>query len=258
MHDASFVQTRDTRLVIEKAAEALRAAKSVVVFSGAGLSAESGLPTFRSGANAMWKNEDVARYANPRGYRAHARDAWRWYCMRAKAAASVEPNAGHRAIVEIERRISSCLVVTQNVDGLHHRAGSRFLLELHGNLREPRCFDCGARARWPDADADPTCERCSGLLRPDVVFFEENLPPGAMERARDAAASCDVLISVGTSNLVWPARELPEFALHSGAVVIIVNPDMEGQLPSSERCYHLTGSAGVMLPDLVERAFGHA
>src|SRR5688572_11361450 len=197
---------------VELAAATLRAAKSVVVFTGAGVSAESGLPTFRCGADAMWKSEDVARYANPRGYRAHSRDAWRWYCTRARAARTVEPNPGHRAIAEIERRVVDFVLVTQNVDGLHHRAGSQKVVELHGNLREPRCFECGEHAQWPDEDAEPTCPSCGGLLRPNVVFFEENLPPGALERAQMAAAHCDLLISVGTSNLVWPARELPDYA----------------------------------------------
>lgn len=242
-------------MTIESAASRLRAAKSVVVFTGAGVSAESGLPTFRSGANAMWKNDDVARYANPLGYRAHAADAWRWYCMRARAARGVQPNPGHVAIVEIEQRVPEFLLVTQNVDGLHHRAGSTNVVELHGNLRAPRCCDCGAYAKWPDEDTEPTCPRCRGLLRPDVVFFEENLPTGAMERARDAAATCDLLIAVGTSNLVWPARELPEFALMNGANVLIVNPDMEGQMSASERCIHLQGPGGEVLPRLVTTAW---
>jgi NAD-dependent deacetylase len=241
--------------VIDQAGRALRDARRVVVFTGSGVSAESGLPTFRSGANAMWKNEDVARYANPRGYRAHASDAWRWYCMRARAARDVQPNPGHLAIVEIERRVPEFLLVTQNVDGLHHRAGSTDVVELHGNLREPRCSDCVAYATWPDDDGEPICPRCQGLLRPDVVFFEENLPVGAMERARDAAAACDLLITVGTSNLVWPARELPEFALINGADVLIVNPDMEGQMSASERCIHLVGAAGEVLPKLVDAAW---
>jgi NAD-dependent deacetylase len=243
---------------IAVAAVKLRAAESVVVFTGAGVSAESGLPTFRSGANAIWKNEDVARYANPRGYRAHGVDAWRWYCMRARAARDVQPNPGHTAIVEIERRVPEFLLVTQNVDGLHHRAGSTNVVELHGNLRVPRCFDCGAYAKWPDEDTEPTCAQCRGLLRPDVVFFEENLPAGAMERARDAAAACDVLIAVGTSNLVWPARELPEFAHMNGANVLIVNPDMEGQMSASERCIRLQGPAGEVLPRVVATAWQDA
>jgi NAD-dependent deacetylase len=200
----------------------------------------------------MWKQEDLARYANPRGYRAHSGDAWRWYCMRARAARSVEPNPGHRAIVEIERRVAEFVLVTQNVDGLHQRAGSRQVVELHGNLREPRCFDCGEQAQWPDEDAEPVCPSCGGLLRPNVVFFEENLPRGAMERAHLAASTCDLLISVGTSNLVWPARELPDSAIAHGATVFIVNPDLDGQIRASERCLHLRGQAGEILPRLLD------
>jgi NAD-dependent deacetylase len=240
------------------AASALRGAQRVVVFTGAGISAESGLPTFRSGFNAMWKQADIQRYANPRGYRAHAPESWRWYQMRHRMAGEAQPNAGHNAIVEIERRIPQFTLVTQNVDGLHHRAGSKNLLELHGNLREVRCFDCGRHAPWPPESADPVCARCTGLLRPNVVFFEEELPGDALEHARAATASCDVIISVGTSNLVWPAAELPAFALASGASVIIVNPDMAGQLEPGERCVHVAGAAGAVLPRLVEAAWPDA
>ena len=236
-------------------ADRLRTAKSVVAFTGAGISAESGLPTFRSGADAMWKNEDIARYANPRGYRQHARDAYAWYSMRARTARSVQPNAGHRALVEIERRVPDFLLVTQNVDGLHHRAGSANVIELHGSLREARCFECGVRRDWPDPPGEPTCPRCGGLLRPDVVMFEEMLPPGAMERATDAASACEVFISVGTSSQVWPAAELPHVAAASGATVAIVNPDMDGQAPESERVFHLVGPSGDILPHLIGKAF---
>jgi NAD-dependent deacetylase len=242
---------------IELAAGVLRDATNVVVFTGAGVSAESGLPTFRSGANAMWKQEHIAMYANPTGYRKHAKDAWKWYCARARAAANVLPNFGHGAIVEIERRVPEFLLVTQNVDGLHQRAGSNTVLELHGNLLRPRCFDCGRKGVWPDEGevADPICPNCQGLMRPDVVMFEEMLPDGAMERARDAAARCDLLISVGTSNLVWPARELPEFAAASGAHVLIVNPDLEGQIPARGQVMHLEGTAATVMPALVESAW---
>lgn len=249
----SFVSSPASRVPGDEShvISALRDARSVVVFTGAGVSAQSGLPTFRSGANALWNDADVARYATPHGYRAHSRDAWRWYCMRARAARSVQPNAGHYAIVEIERRAPEFLLITQNIDGLHHRAGSSDVLELHGNLREVRCFDCGARTPWPEDDVEATCARCNGLLRPDVVFFEEELPAGAMEHARDAARECDVLIAVGTSNLVWPARELPEYALAHGAQVIIVNVDMRGQMAPGDRCHHLAGKAGEILPRLL-------
>lgn len=136
--------------IVERAAAKLRIAESVVVFTGAGVSAESGLPTFRSGSNAMWKNVDVARYATPHGYREQQPDAWRWYAMRAQAATSVQPNAGHSAIVEIERRAPEFLLITQNIDGLHQRAGSTHVVELHGNLRQVRCFDCAALIPWPE------------------------------------------------------------------------------------------------------------
>ena len=248
-------QPPDPRDSLERAATVLRDARSVVVFTGAGVSAESGLATFRSGANAIWNDPEVSTYPTPRGYRAHIPKSWRWYAMRAETAANATPNPGHVGIAEIERRVPEFLLVTQNVDGLHHRAGSKSVVELHGNLRETRCFDCNARSPWPSQPADPKCARCGGLLRPDVVFFEEDLPFDALDRARDAAERCDVLISVGTSNLVWPARELPDLAHAAGAAVVIVNVDMTGQMPPSDRVTHLTGSAAEMLPHLVAEAW---
>ena len=233
----------------------LRDARSVVAFTGAGVSAESGLATFRSGGNALWNDPEVSTYPTPRGYRAHVPKSWQWYAMRAQAAADARPNSGHVAIAAIERRVPDFLLVTQNVDGLHHRAGSTRVVELHGNLRETRCFDCDARSAWPTQPADPRCARCGGLLRPDVVFFEENLPADALERARAAAERCDVLVSVGTSNLVWPARELPDVAHSAGAHVVIVNLDMTGQMPPGDRVVHLTGTAGDVMPRMVARAW---
>ena len=239
---------------LEAAADALRHATSVVVFTGAGVSAESGLPTFRSGQDAMWRVEDVRNFAYPDGYRRNAPRSWEWNAHRAAAAARAEPNPGHRAIAEIEERVERCLLVTQNIDGLHQRAGSRNVLELHGNLLRTRCFDCDATSTWPDSPAPPICESCGGLRRPDVVMFEENLPVGAMERAVATARDCDVLISVGTSNLVWPAAELPRYALRAGAHVLIINPDMEGQ-PIGLKVQYLPGAAGDVLPRLVRLAW---
>ena len=229
----------------------LRDAQRVVVFTGAGVSAESGVPTFRSDANSLWREVDVRNFAYPDGYRRNQPDAWRWYAQRAAKVVEVMPNAAHHAIAEIERRVPEFLLVTQNIDGLHQRAGSHNVLELHGNLREARCFDCDARAPWL---ADPLCAACGGLLRPDVVMFEEELPPGAMDRAREAAESCDLLLSVGTSNLVWPATEVPRYALRSGADVVIINPDMTGQ-PNGRRVTYLIGAAGQVLPQLVRQAW---
>lgn len=229
------------------AAALLREARSVVVFTGAGVSAESGVPTFRAAANALWNQVDVRNFAYPDGYRRNQPDAWRWYAQRAAKTREVVPNAGHVAIAEIERHAGKFLLVTQNIDSLHQRAGSKDVLELHGNLRQPRCFDCGARSDWLSA---PVCSACRGLLRPDVVMFEEELPEGAMDRAREAAESCDVLISVGTSAQVWPAAEIPRYARRAGARVVVVNPDMEGQ-PSGHHVTQLVGTAGAILPQLV-------
>ena len=241
-------------MTFDTAATLLRDAKRVLVFTGAGVSAESGVPTFRSDANALWREVDVRNFAYPDGYRRNQPEAWRWYSQRAAKVREVAPNAAHFAIAEIERRVPEFLLVTQNIDNLHQRAGSRSVLELHGNLREARCFDCGARSPWVE---DPACEACGGLLRPDVVMFEEELPPGAMERAREAAESCDLLLSVGTSNLVWPATEVPRYALRSGADIVIINPDMSGQ-PIGLRVSHLIGAAGAILPELVRVAWPKA
>lgn len=244
---------------IERAAGLLSRAKRVVVFTGAGVSAESGVPTFRSDASSLWRAVDVRNFAYPDGYRHNQPDAWRWYAQRAAKAKDVSPNPGHVAIAEIERRVPEFLLVTQNIDDLHQRAGSVNVLELHGNLREVRCFECGARSEWPELASlpDPVCGACGGLLRPDVVMFEEELPAGAMERAREAAEECDLLLSVGTSNLVWPAAELPRYALRSGAAVVIINPDMSGQ-PLGARVIPLVGGSGTILPELVRLSWAEA
>ena len=253
----------DVRPELEHAARVLREASRVVVFTGAGVSAESGMPTFRSGSDGLWRQVDLRNFAYPDGYRRNQPDAWRWYAMRAAKAREIEPNRGHVAIAEMERRVprsarddNGFVVVTQNIDSLHQRAGSRNVIELHGNLREVRCFECQARSAWPPLESlpDPVCARCDGLLRPDVVMFEEMLPWGAMERATLASGDCDLLISVGTSNLVWPAAELPRYAQRAGAEVLIVNPDMSGQ-PSGRGVTHLVGASGEILPVLVRLAW---
>ena len=239
---------------LSDAAKLLRNVPSVVVFTGAGISAESGIPTYRSGADGLWSAQNMAKYANPRGYRANLPDSYEWYRNRAEGDAAADPNAGHRAIVEIASRVSNLTLVTQNIDGLHHRAGSHDVIELHGNLREARCDDCGSRIGWSTAPAQPVCTTCGGMLRPDVVMFEEMLPVEAMERAQRASSSADMLISVGTSNQVWPAAELPLIASRSGAAVVIVNPDLDGQ-PSGRRISYLRGLAGDVLPALVAAAW---
>jgi NAD-dependent deacetylase len=236
---------------IERARMALKNARSVVVFTGAGISAESGIPTYRSGPDALWSAEKFERFANPRGYRKHLPASYEWYRARAFDAATAEPNAGHLAIARLSSYVVQLLVVTQNVDGLHVRAGSRDVIELHGNLREARCSKCDGRMAWSKTPERPICAECGGMLRPDVVMFEEMLSERDLDRARNAAAECDVLVSVGTSNVVWPAKELPLIALDSGATVLIVNTDLTGQ-PTGHRVIELEGTAGAVLPRLLD------
>jgi len=234
----------------ERAQSLLREARSVVVFTGAGMSAESGIATYRSGDNALWTARHFEMYANPRGYRAHLPASYAWYRERASTVAAAQPNAGHRAVARLAALVSDLVVVTQNVDGLHLRAGSPRVLELHGHLREARCVDCGVHLAWTRAPEAPVCADCGGMLRPCVVMFEEMLDEAVLQAAQDAARGCDVLISVGTSNQVWPARELPLVAAAAGAEVIVVNTDLDGQ-PSGQRIMHLSGRAGDILPALV-------
>jgi NAD-dependent deacetylase len=239
---------------LHEAARLLAGARAVVVFTGAGVSAESGVPTYRSGADGLWSVQNMARYANPRGYRANLPESYAWYRARAESLAAVQPNAAHHAIARMTSLVPRPTVITQNIDSLHQRAGSRDVIELHGHLRSARCDGCQARFDWTTAPTEPRCPDCSGMLRPDVVMFEEMLPEDACSAAWAAARTADVLLSVGTSNQVAPASDLPLVALQCGASVIIVNPDMNGQ-PSHGRTVKLAGLAGTVVPDLVERAW---
>src|SRR3954463_8126956 len=234
---------------LERAAAALRAARSVVVFTGAGVSAESGVPTYRGEEDGLWSKHNLERYANPRGYARHLTDAYAWYRARASSMAEVQPNAAHFAIARLAHQVPQLTVVTQNIDSLHQRAGSRDVIELHGNLREFRCDGCHWRVTWDQAPSIPTCPACGDNIRPDVVMFEENLPTHAFETARMAAQRCDVLLSVGTSNQVWPASQLPLTTLEHGGSVVIVNPDLTNQ-PEYHNVIAIRGKAGEALPML--------
>ena len=236
---------------LKRAAELLRAARAVVVFTGAGVSAESGVPTYRGQEDGLWSKHNLDRYANPRGYAAHLSDAYAWYRARAQSVAEVEPNAAHFAIARLAERVPKLTVVTQNIDSLHQRAGSREVVELHGNLREFRCDGCGWRVGWDRASESPICQRCGDHIRPNVVMFEENLPIDAFDSAEVAAHECDVLISVGTSNQVWPAAQLPLTTLESGGSVIIINPDLTDQ-PYHRNVIPIRRKAGDALPALID------
>ena len=235
---------------LRDAAKVLGGARAVVVFTGAGVSAESGVPTYRSGADGLWSAQNMERFANPRGYHKHLPASYEWYRARAEGVLAVKPNAAHHSIAKLAELVPSFTLVTQNIDSLHQRAGSTNVIELHGHLRTARCVRCDARIEWREAPQEPRCS-CGGMLRPEVVMFTEMLPERAYAAAVEAAATCDVLISVGTSNQVFPAAEIPRIALEAGATVIIVNPEMDGQ-PEHERVLQLRGRAGDILPSLLQ------
>lgn len=214
---------------LARARALLQKARSCVVLTGAGMSAESGVPTFRDAQTGVWSKFDPMQLASREGFLADPAFVWRWYSSRRERVVQVQPNAGHLALVGHERRFSPFAIVTQNVDGLHTRAGSTAVLELHGNLTRTKCFaDCGVRIDDP-ADLPPgeppVCPACGQWLRPDVVWFGEMLDPAVLERAERLAARCEVMLVVGTSGLVYPAAGLAHLAKRSGAQVIVVNPN---------------------------------
>ena len=228
----------------------LRRARHVAVLTGSGISAESGVPTFRDAQTGLWAKYRPEELATPEAFAREPKLVWRWYAWRREIVARAEPNAGHRAIVALAARVPRLTLITQNVDGLHQRAGSTDVIEFHGNLARSTCSREGIVTEPPDGDeVPPRCPRCGAYLRPDVVWFGEMIPPPAMTRAFDAAQSCDIFLSVGTSSLVYPAAALAEAAHAAGACVVEINPE---RTPHSHFAAHLlAGPAGEMLPALL-------
>lgn len=239
---------------VERARQLLEDATSVAVLTGAGISAESGIPTFRDALTGLWSKFRPEDLATPEAFEANPRLVWDWYAWRRERVSHALPNAGHRALVELERRLrgreAGFTLVTQNVDGLHRAAGSERVIELHGNIRRVKCFDHHhAVESWVENGGVPTCPRCGSRLRPDVVWFGEALPPEALAAAIAAARTCDVFVCVGTSTVVEPAASLPFAALEAGARVIEVNP--QATPLTREATVSLRGNAGEVLPPLV-------
>ena len=234
---------------MEQARSLLRNARKLTVLTGAGISAESGVPTFR-GAGGLWKQFRPEELGTPSAFARDPELVWEWYDWRRGLISKAEPNPGHRALVEFERRVPQYTLVTQNVDGLHQLAGSQAVLEVHGSIWRLRCTVC--TREWADRTVPvtipPQCE-CGNLARPGVVWFGEGLPPEVWAAAEHATETCDVFLVVGTSAVVYPAAGLIPLALSAGAKVIEVN--IEPSAMSGEVDHVLTGPSGEVLPQLL-------
>jgi NAD-dependent deacetylase len=230
----------------------LATAKHVAVLTGAGVSAESGVPTFRDAQTGLWAKYSPEELATPRAFRRNPRLVWEWYAWRRTLVAGAKPNPAHLALAQMEKLFPQFELITQNVDGLHQRAGSTRVIELHGNISRTKCFDEGVIVpSWEDTgDVPPKCPNCGGLLRPDVVWFEEPLPEAEMARAAAAGTACDVFFSIGTSTMVYPAAALPFEALRAGATVVEINPQPTPLTLLAQ--FNLPDSAGVTLLALMK------
>lgn len=236
----------------DKLLTALQHARSVCVLTGAGVSAESGVPTFR-GEDGLWKKFKPEELANFDAFISNPELVWEWYTYRKQVMRNVQPNPAHLALVEMEQIVPDFTLVTQNVDNLHRRAGSKNVLELHGNIERSYCIDCRTFVADVELTADrkaPRCEKCGGLIRPDVVWFGELLPVEIFQKASAAAERCELFLSVGTSAVVYPAASLPQVARTRGAYVVEINAE---PTEISHRVHEsLIGKAGDILPALVK------
>lgn len=242
-----------------KAARYVKAADSILVFTGAGISAESGIPTFREAQSGLWAIYNPQELASPEGFDQDPYQVLSWYLWRLKLIQNSEPNPGHHALVALEEYCLSSgkdfILITQNIDGLHIKAGSSQVLELHGNIFRLRCHSCSlpSNLNLSNHDLDqnlPRCTSCSGLLRPDVVWFGEGLPEENLDIAWEKAASCDLFFCIGTSTLVQPAASLPFLAVDKGATMIEINP--ETTPVSKVAQMHVPNLSGKFLPEMIK------
>lgn len=242
------MQTASAQSITEELLGRFRTATNVLVLTGAGVSAESGVPTFRGGGDsAVWKGMPFDVISSATMVQRDLAAVWEWFDYRRNLLAALQPNAAHFQIAEWQKQFGHCTVVTQNVDGLHQKAGARDVIELHGSIWRARCISCHARYEiQPDQARADVCVACGDPLRPDVVLFGEMLTPGVFEVAAERASECDLCFVIGTSGIVYPAAGLPEIAKSAGAYVCEVNPELT---PLSGLCDAvLTGKAGEVLP----------
>lgn len=247
--------------VTEQAVDVLQKAKKVVFFTGAGISADSGIPTYREKLSGIWAGHDPRDLETAKAFRVNPALVWGWYLWRRLRVAQAKPNAAHLAVPRMANTQRQVSVITQNIDDLHERAGSLNVVHLHGSLAMPKCFACHRssvvspdQSAMPDEGAliePPRCQRCNGKMRPAVVWYGEDLPPQAWKTAVHLVKDCDLLISVGTSGIVMPAASLPDLALASGASVIHVNKADVAMGEQNE--FMLVGAAAEVLPMLLEK-----
>jgi NAD-dependent deacetylase len=229
---------------------ALLNSSHIVVLTGSGISAESGVPTFREAQTGLWERFDPQELATPQAFERDPGLVWDWYAWRRKLVTQAAPNPGHLALAEMQDPERNFTLVTQNVDGLHQRAGSRGVIELHGNILRTTCSAEGVEVdKYEESASPPVCPSCGAPLRPDVVWFGEMLPPEALDAASEATRGADIFLCVGTSSLVYPAAALPYEALESGATLVEINPEETPLTPHVN--YALRGTAGDVLPRLI-------
>jgi NAD-dependent deacetylase len=242
----------------------LKQAENVVVFTGAGVSAESGIPTFRDALTGLWAKHDPMDLATPEAFARDPDLVWSWYEWRRWQVHRTNPNCAHNAIAQLESLVPRLTLITQNVDDLHERAGSSNVIHLHGDLQSARCSVCAAphgldAEQWLESPQEnrsispPRCLRCNNPVRPGVVWFGESLPERAFQQAFDAAGDCDLVLSIGTSGVVQPAALIPDIALKNGASVVHINPQ---PVLSHPRESSIQGPAAEILPILLRDAFG--
>jgi NAD-dependent deacetylase len=245
--------------LIQQTAEQIRSSRHTVVLSGSGVSRESGIPTFRDAMEGLWARFDPQQLATPEAFQADPKLVWDWYEYRRELVRTAQPNPGHYALSELERRYPNMRIITQNVDDLHERAGSQNVIHLHGNIAQSKCFDdCQgdptlvdlSAISWDSDSGPPPCPHCGRWVRPNVVWVGEMLPETQLEAAYNASEKCDVMLVVGTSGIVAPASHLPQVTRRAGGIVIEINPDETAI--SHLATIRLQGPSGEILPRIME------
>ena len=250
----------------QKLIDILLQAQHLVILTGAGVSAESGIPTFRDTLTGLWENFDAEQLACEDGFSADPALVWGWYEWRRHRVPKAQPNPAHQTIAQLAERVPKLTLITQNVDDLHERAGNQNVLHLHGSLHHPRCFACEEPHVFQELDEairaiqlkesriePPRCPLCGERIRPGVVWFGESLPMDNWNQAVTASLHCDLMLIVGTSGLVWPAADLPYKADSAGACVVQINPTITSF--NGIATFNLCGKAGDILPKLYASAF---